>query len=149
MFRHKLFNIALIIMISLSLLVTVTFFLWQMFMKSSLTPAEAKNPNALSAEEILERSVETEEILTNLYGDGYIKVKFRITGDSPETKEELEKRMFQVNHIIIKTLSSLTKDDIKGAKGLAAMEMKIKNEINRVMQNGKIVQVITVDRIFQ
>lgn len=53
---------------------------------------KAKEP---SIEEILESSVDVEEITTNLATDNFIRISFKIQTDSKKAKEELEKEIFK------------------------------------------------------
>ncbi|MGC5324113.1 flagellar basal body-associated FliL family protein [Brevibacillus sp. SYSU BS000544] len=149
MFQNKLFNMALIIIIALSLLGVVAFVLWQMYLSPVASGHEAKEQPVLTADEMVKYTVDTGEITTNLLSSNYIIIRFSITTDSEDAKEELTKRTPQVNQIIIKTLAGLTPDDIKGTEGLNKLEAKIMNQISSVLQEGKIVQVITTKRVLQ
>ncbi|MFM1650822.1 flagellar basal body-associated FliL family protein [Brevibacillus sp. B_LB10_24] len=140
MFQNRLFNMALIIIIAITLLGVVSFVLWQTYYAS---PADAKETTALTADEMLKYTVDTDEITTNLLTNNFIVVRFSITADSKSAKEELEKRKPQVLNIINKTLAGLTPEDLKGTEGLNKLEAKIMNEISAIMQDGKILQVIT------
>lgn len=149
MFQNKLFNMALIIIIALSLLGVVAFVLWQMYLSPDAGGHDAKEQPVLTADEMVKYTVDTGEITTNLLTNNYIIIRFSITTDSEDSKEELAKRTPQVNQIIIKTLAGLTPDDIKGTEGLNKLEAKIMNQISSVLQEGKIVQVITTKRVLQ
>jgi len=150
MFQNRLFNMALIILIAMTLLGVVSFVLWQTYLSpAAQTAAHDEPPEAtpLTADEMQEFTVDTGEITTNLLTNNYIIVRFSITADSKEGKEELSKRLPQVNQIIIKTLAGLSPEDIKGTEGINKMEAKIMNEISAIMLDGKIVQVITTKRV--
>lgn len=149
MFQNKLFNMALIIIIAISLLGVVAFVLWQMYLSPDSGAHEAKEQPVLTADEMVKYTIDTGEITTNLLTNNYIIIRFSITTDSEDSKEELGKRTPQVNQIIIKTLAGLTPDDIKGTEGLNKLEAKIMNQISSVLQEGKIVQVITTKRVLQ
>ena len=56
-------------------------------------------------DEVIKYSVDIPEITTNLANDDYIRISFKIQTDGKKAKEELEKRIFQVNNIIILELS--------------------------------------------
>ncbi|MBO8162462.1 MAG: flagellar basal body-associated FliL family protein [Brevibacillus sp.] len=146
MLQNRLFNMALIIIIAITLLGVVAFVLWQTY----LVPGEEKaaaEARALTADELVEYTIDTGEITTNLLTNNFIIVRFSITADSKEAKEELEKRKPQVNQIIIKTLAGLTPDDIKGTDGLNKLEAKLMNQLSEVMQEGKIIQVILTKHV--
>ncbi|UFJ42134.1 flagellar basal body-associated FliL family protein [Brevibacillus humidisoli] len=145
MLQNRLFNMALIIIIAITLLGVVAFVLWQTYLSPDKEAvAEAR---ALTADELVEYTIDTGEITTNLLSNNFIIVRFSITADSKEAKEELEKRKPQVNQIIIKTLAGLTPDDIKGTDGLNKLEAKLMNQLSEVMQEGKIVQVILTKHV--
>jgi len=149
MFQNRLFNMALIIIIAISLLGVVSFVLWQTYLSPAAQTAttEEQEVKTLTAEEMKEFSVDTGEITTNLLTNNYMIVRFSITADSADAKTELEQRLPQVNQVIIKTLAGLTPEDIKGTEGVNKLEAKIMNEISSLMQEGKIVQVVTTKRV--
>ncbi len=151
MFQNKLFNMALIIIIAISLLGVVSFVLWQTYLSPTAQTASHEEPKEepLTAKEMKEFSVDTDKITTNLMTNNFMIIRFTITADSEDAKVELEERMPQVKQIIIKTLAGLTPDDIKGTEGINKLEAKIMNEISALMQEGKIVQVITTERMLQ
>lgn len=150
MFQNKLFNMALILLIAIALLGTVTFVLWQIYLKPSVVGEAVKEEEKpKSIDEILEMTLSTEEIVTNLYTGDFIQVQFNIQADSVEAKEELEKRMYQINHIIIKTLSSMTPEDVSGSEGLSTLEASILNELNTIMNQGRVVKVYTTKKVLQ
>ena len=60
--------------------------------------------NESSVDEIIANSVEIPELTTNLASDHFIRIAFTIQTDSKKTKQQLEKRNFQVNNTIIKQL---------------------------------------------
>ncbi|MCF6093829.1 flagellar basal body-associated protein FliL [Microaerobacter geothermalis] len=148
MFRHKLFNMALIIMIAITLLSIVTFLLWKNYFQVPVNQ-QAEGAKAPSIDQVLALTVDTEEITTDLYTGDIIRIQFKLQVSNEKAKAELEKRLFQVNYTIISILSSLTPDDIKGEEGLNALEAMIMNRINEVMQEGKIVKVYTTKKILQ
>jgi flagellar protein FliL len=100
-------------------------------------------------DEVLEASVDIPEITTNLSDDAFIRISFKIQTDSKEAKEELEKRNFQVNNIIILELSELTSDTIKGKEGQMQLEEKLKTGINEVMQDGEVEKVYITQFLLQ
>jgi len=149
MFQNRLFNMALIIIIAISLLGVISFVLWQTFLSptSQTASQDVKEVKVLSAKEMQEYSVDTGEITTNLLTNNYMIIRFTITAEDKNAKAELEQRLPQVNQVIIKTLAGLTPEDIKGTEGVNKLEAKIMNEISTLMQEGKIVQVITTKRV--
>lgn len=149
MFQNRLFNMALILLIAITLLGTVSFVLWQTYLKPTVAEGSEEKEKPKSVDEILALTVKTEEILTNLYSGDFIQVQFSLQVDNKKAKEELEKRLDQVNHLIIKTLSSMTPDDINGAEGLNTLEAHIMNDLNGILQEGHIVKVYTTKKVLQ
>lgn len=150
MLQNKLFSMALILLIAITLLGTATFVLWQTYIKpAAVEGSAAAEEKPKTIDEILELTVSTEEIVTNLYTGDFIQVQFNLQADSKHAKEELEKRMYQVQSVIIKTLSSMTPDDVNGAEGLNTMETNIIQELNGILQNGRVVKVYTTKKMIQ
>lgn len=149
MTRHRLFYIALILILAIVLLFGVWFVLWWTTQQPKAQPKSGQAHAGESAEELLERTVDTPEIVTNLYSGNFIRIQFKLVLDSEETREELEKRMFQVEHTAIALLSSLTPDDIRGEQGLRNVEERLKARVNALLQTGKVERVITTKKMVQ
>lgn len=137
MFKNKLVSIMLIVILAITLsgviaLVVVTKF-----------TGNEKEEAAPTAEEIEKASVDIPELTTRLLSNDYIRISFKIQADGEKGKAELEKRTFQVNNIIIKELSNMKMDQFKGEAGITSMEVKLKERINVIMQDGKVVNVYT------
>lgn len=99
---------------------------------------EAKEP---TIDEVLEASVDVPEITTNLASNDFIRISFKIQTDGKKAKEELEKRDFQVKNIIIHTLSEKKAEQISGSEGQTLLETELKDQINELMQEGKVEKV--------
>jgi flagellar FliL protein len=108
-----------------------------------------KETGAPSVDEIVESSIDIPEITTNLADGSYVKVSFKIQADSKDGKEEAEKRDFQIKNIIIEELAEMKAENFKGKKGMIALEEKLKQQINQVMQEGKVEQVYITSFILQ
>ncbi|MGO4887773.1 flagellar basal body-associated protein FliL [Anaerobacillus sp. MEB173] len=143
MFKNKLVKIMLIILIALTLIGVTALVVINYFSSTSDEPKE------LTIEEVIELSVDTQEITTNLLSNDYIRIKFKIQTDNKKAKVELEKRDFQVNNIIIRELSGMESTDFEGPEGLQQLEDNLKVMINEILQNGKVVQVYTTSIIVQ
>lgn len=102
-----------------------------------------------SIDEILEASVDVQEVTTNLASNDYIRISFKIQTDSKKAKKELEKRDFQVKDIIIQELSEMKATDIKGKEGQTKLKEAIKNRINGLMQKGQVKEVYIIENILQ
>ncbi len=102
-----------------------------------------------TADEIVENSVEIPEITTNLLNGDFIRISFTIQTDGKKAKEELEKRNFQVENVIIKKLSGLEAKDLEGTEGKVKLENDLKESLSEFMEEGKIIQVYITSTIIQ
>ncbi|MCR8848651.1 flagellar basal body-associated protein FliL [Rossellomorea sp. SC111] len=107
---------------------------------------EAKDP---SIEEVIENSVDIPEMTTNLLSNDFIRISFKIQTDSKKAKEELAKRDFQVNNIIIEELSELKAEELQGKKGKELVETKVKDKVNSLMQEGAVEKVYITSMMIQ
>ncbi|UOR13901.1 flagellar basal body-associated protein FliL [Halobacillus amylolyticus] len=98
-------------------------------------------------DEIREASLLTEEITTDLVDGHFVRISFRIVTDSKGALEELEKRDFQMKNILIKELATMEGEAFQG--GLGELEEIIKLKLNELMNEGKITEVYTVDKVLQ
>ncbi|MED3642560.1 flagellar basal body-associated protein FliL [Caldifermentibacillus hisashii] len=102
-----------------------------------------------TADEMGGYSVEIPEITTNLLNGDYIRISFTIQTDGKKAKEELEKRNFQVENVIIKKLSGLEAKDLEGTDGKVKLETDLKESLSESMEEGKIIQVYITSTIIQ
>lgn len=138
-----------IVYISVSVLVTTIIVVAGLYLYLKNPFAANASSEKLSADEIIEQSVETEEITTNLADDGLIRVKFRIQVDNKDAKEELEKRLFQLKNAVIYELAGMTQKDVHGQEGMTLLEEKIAKQIDEFLDKGKVVRVFTTEKIIQ
>ncbi|WP_139368082.1 flagellar basal body-associated protein FliL [Priestia abyssalis] len=142
MFKNKLVSIMLIILMVLALVGAV----------AAIVVLKLTNNNQVkepSAKEVVEATVQIDEITTNLSNDQFIRIAFSIQTDSKKAKEELEMRDFQVRDIIVKDLSDMKAEQFKGRQGLSELEERLKVKINKLMQEGKVVKVYTTSKMLQ
>lgn len=140
---------SLIILIGITLLGGIAFVLWKTTFAPVAPTEQAVSEKKLSADEMVAQSVNTESITTNLFTQDYIVIQFNILLDSPESKEEFEKRMVEARAIIISVLSSMTPEDLKGEEGINRLEAILMTRFNEILQDGKVVRVLTIDRKIQ
>lgn len=140
--KNKALTIALITVVSLTLVGIVILILSLQF-KGNVGETEP------TIDEILEASVDVPEIMTNLSGRQYIKLSLKIQTDDKKAAEELAKRDFQINNIVIQELSEMTAEDFEGKAGKQAFEESIKAQLNPLMQKGEIEKVYIVSYIIQ
>ncbi len=103
---------------------------------------DEKNSNdEPTIDDILKVSVDIPEITTNLKNGDFVKISFKVQTDGKKAKEELEKREFQVNNLIISELSEMNVSDLAGKDGKEMLQEKVESKINELMQQGKVIQV--------
>lgn len=141
--KNKLLTIMLIILIVILLFGVVALILLTQWNKSD------KSSNDPSIDKVIEASVDVPEITTNLADGNYVRLQLKIQGDSKDAAEELTKRDFQINNIIIEELSEMTEEDLKGKKGKLLFESTIRNRINEIMQEGEVKEVYITSYIIQ
>lgn len=132
-----------IILIVIVLAGVVSYFVITNFTKGSVAP---KEPNI---DEILESSIDLEEMTTNLIDGSFVVIQLKIQTDSVESKEELEKRNFQVKNILIQELASMKSEQFKSKEGLIEVEEILKMRINEILQEGTVQRVYITNRIIQ
>lgn len=139
--KAKLIPISIILGVIILLLGGTWYFLYHSKTQGKQT--------ALNADDILATMVETESITTNLNSGGYIQLRFQIQTSSKEAKDELEKRSFQVQNIILRLASGMTAEEAKQPEGNAQFEQQMKNQLNALLENGKVIHVFTINKVIQ
>ncbi len=140
--KNKLGTIILVFLTAISLLGIIAVIVLMNYTGDS----EDKEP---SIDEVVEYSVEIPEITTNLTDNTLIRVTYMMETDGKKAKEELEKRIFQVNDIVIKELSEKKSEQLNDKKGKLEFENKLKEQVNGLMQEGKVIQIYTTSSILQ
>jgi len=100
-----------------------------------------------SIDEVVEYSVDVPEITTNLADGGYLKITFKIETSNKRAKEELTKRDFQTRDIVIGLLADMTTEDIAGKEGQEYLKDTLKNHLNELMQEGKVVNIYITNSV--
>ena len=121
------------------------YFVWQYLQ----TPKEAVAKEAPTAEELLARSFDTEEITTNFKDGGFIKSKFKIVTTTKDQAEDLNKLGFQVESTIIQYINEINKDSVNQPDGIMAFEDNIKTELNKELHHNYITRVYIIEKIVQ
>lgn len=143
LFKNKLVNIMLIILIALTLIGGITLVVYNQSIK------EVDPNREPTIDEIIELSVDMNEITTNLLTNDFVRVTFKFQVDNDKAKEELEKREFQVKNIIIRELSGMRSSNFTGSEGIEKLEDVLQIKINEYMQDGKVVNVYTIGFVLQ
>ncbi len=140
--KNKVLTISLIILVCITLVGVVA-----LILVTQMTKGDSdKEP---TIDEIIESSVDVEEITTNLAGNQFIRISLKIQTDNKKAAAELAKRDFQVKNTVIQELSEMTAKDLEGKVGKQALEVAIKSQIDPLMQEGQIKKVYIVSYIIQ
>ena len=140
--KNKALTISLIILVCITLLGAVA-----LVLVLQLNKGEASAEPTI--DEIIESSVDVEEITTNLAGKQFIRITLKIQTDNKKSAEELAKRDFQVKNIVIQELSEMTPENLEGKVGKQTFEDAIKQQLNPLMQEGEVQKVYIVSYIIQ
>ena len=140
--KNKLLTIILIFLAAIALLGLIAVFVWMNYTSDSSN----EEP---SIDEVIKLSVEIPEITTNLSDNTLMRVTYMMETDNKKAKEELEKRIFQVNDIVINELSEMKAEQLNDKKGKLEFENKLKDQVNELMQEGKVTRIYTTSSILQ
>jgi len=140
--NNKLLTVMLIILVSITLVGVVILVLLTQFNKQT-------TKDEPSIDEIVEASVDVNEITTNLADNKIVMLSLKIQTDSKKAAEELTKRDFQTKNLVITQLSEMTAEDLKGKEGKTTFESTIKSQLNKLMQEGEVQQVYITSYIIQ
>ncbi|MFC5712139.1 flagellar basal body-associated protein FliL [Thalassorhabdus alkalitolerans] len=141
--KNKLLSIMAVMLVSITLLGVLAIVLFNYLSDDQEVTAEP------SIEEVIENSWETEEITTNLSSNHFIRAQFRIHLDSKHTREEIKQRDFQVNNLIIRELANLKASDLQSKEGIEELEASLVEQLNEMVEDGKVVNVYTTQRMIQ
>lgn len=132
--NNKLVTILLVVIVLITLIGAALF----VFVTKFNQPQATLEP---PIDDIVEASVDVPEIMTNLADKRVVKVALKIQTSSKEAAEELAKRNFQINNIIIEELSEMTQEDLDGKQGKQMFKKAVKTKLNELMQEGEIQEL--------
>lgn len=150
MFKSKMLQWLIMILISITLITLAGFVLWNYLDKQAqsddpalqaATSVDGVKPKRLTADQIVAQTVEMADITTNLTGKDFVKISFAFELDSKKSKEEFEKLSTRVKAIVIQTLADLNAEQIRGSKGYDLISTSLLNKINPILTQGKLRQV--------
>ncbi|MEC2222199.1 MULTISPECIES: flagellar basal body-associated protein FliL [Heyndrickxia] len=107
---------------------------------------KAKGPNI---DEVVDSSVDIDTMTTNLKDNHIVQIAIKIEGNNKKAKEELTKRDFQIKDIMIDELSNMNMQDLQAEKGKQKFKTDIKNRLNKMMQDGEVVNVYITSFVIQ
>jgi flagellar FliL protein len=107
---------------------------------------KAKGPNI---DEVVDSSVDIDTMTTNLKDNHIVQIAIKIEGNNKKAKDELTKRDFQIKDIMIDELSNMNMQDLQAEKGKQKFKTDIKNRLNKMMQDGEVVNVYITSFVIQ
>jgi len=90
------------------------------------------------------------EFITNLKGDGkFVKASVELQFYDKNVQKVLEEQNPKIRDLIIQILRSKTEKDVEGPEGQLKLQNDIKNAINKIIGEGKVVNVYFDEFIVQ
>jgi len=97
----------------------------------------------LTADEMVELSIDTEEITTNLATPAsYAVVQFNILLGDKKVKEEMEKRHAEVRAAAIATVAGMEKEQLIGTEGITLLQDEMTVQLESLVGKGKVERVL-------
>ncbi|REK57907.1 MAG: flagellar basal body protein FliL [Thermobacillus sp.] len=138
------------ILLAITLIVVAAFFIYDRLFNDSGSDSgeidrivEQVEPEKLTADERVAMTAEIQDIRTNLLDTNYVVVMslaFRL--DSKKAKEEFEKiKDISIKPIVIRTLSDMTEEELRGSKGKDELNARLFNLINPELTQGRLTKV--------
>ncbi|AJH78780.1 MULTISPECIES: flagellar basal body-associated protein FliL [Heyndrickxia] len=110
---------------------------------------EATNATGPNIDEVVDSSVDIDTMTTNLKDNHIVQIAIKIEGNDKKAKEELTKRDFQIKDIMIDELSNMNMRDLQSEQGKQKFKTDIKNRLNKMMQDGEVVNVYITSFVIQ
>ncbi|MDF2722983.1 MAG: flagellar basal body-associated protein FliL [Paenibacillus sp.] len=154
MFKNKMLQWLIMILIAITLIALASFILYDYLEKrnqptdpSEQAASSVENVKAkkMTAQQMKDATVEIKDITTNLAGKNYVKVNFAFLLDNTKAKEEFDLLSTRVRATIIQTLADLTAEQASGSKGQDLISTTLINKINPILSKGKLVRVDITD----
>ncbi|HLR73401.1 MAG TPA: flagellar basal body-associated FliL family protein [Pseudogracilibacillus sp.] len=92
-------------------------------------------------------SYETPEMTTDLKNGAFVRIQFLVITDGKKAVEEVKEREFQIQNILIKELAVMSEDDFR--EGLSEIESALQDDLNKVLDDGIVTDVYTINKILQ
>ncbi|WP_018660069.1 flagellar basal body-associated protein FliL [Heyndrickxia acidiproducens] len=102
-----------------------------------------------SIDDVVDSSVDIDQMTTNLKDNHIVQIAIKIEGSDKKAKEELTKRDFQIKDMMIDELSNMTMADLQGDEGKTKFKTDLKERLNKIMQDGTVVNVYITSYVIQ
>ncbi|MCL6582427.1 MAG: flagellar basal body-associated FliL family protein [bacterium] len=118
----------------------------------SAPPQEESLPQQPAAADIQGPIFDLNTFIVNLMGDSgrrYLKVTIKLELSSELLKEEISKKMPEIQDNMLVLLSSKSYDDIADVSGKIRLRAEIMNRINAVLTSGQVRKVYFTEFVIQ
>ncbi|MFV9509851.1 flagellar basal body-associated FliL family protein [Tepidibacillus sp. LV47] len=139
MFKNKLFNMTLIIVL-ITILAMVAFLLYQ-FTFQNVRTVQGNQVKSPSIDEIVSLTVKVPKISTNLGDSTAIVLEMTLQMDNKDAKVEAEKRMFQIQDKVNLLLKNQTAKSFASEEKINQFKAELISRLNKILLEGKVVQV--------
>ncbi|MGI1804844.1 flagellar basal body-associated FliL family protein [Exiguobacterium sp. TDN 0502] len=139
-------KIPLIMIIVAALMIGAGYMIMNYFLASDSTEAKVEQP---TGEELDARSLQTDDLTTNIADERFLNVQFTIVTDDQATRDDLELRKFQINNIILGDLSAMKKSDLDSKADMEKLEERLRMQFKKLIQEGDVQRVYTTKKIIQ
>jgi len=135
----------LVLVFMLFLVVTVGI-AYMVAVKVVMNKNKAENPKNSTVEErgVL---VSGGEFTTNLKDKGIIKITLEYEVENEKVREEVEDKKSIIKDKVISVLRGQKYDEVNGYTGMENLRSSIKQELNKILQKGKLIEVYITDII--
>jgi flagellar FliL protein len=162
MFKNKILNIAIIILVCVTLLVGAAVVVWMFVINNDgqASPADQAKQLAqqtaarqLSAKEIVSLTSLLDNVTTNLADQKHIiSISFAFQLENKKAYDEFEMlKATRVQAIVLKILHSTEPDSLFEPGGFDRLSAQLMNEINPILLEGEITQIditnFVIDRL--
>lgn len=100
---------------------------------------------AKKIEEIALKRYLTDTITTNLATSEFAIVQFAVEMEKVEGREQLDHYTPEVRAAVISTMTSLTREDVQGPKGLETLETMMQTAVQDIVPDHKVVRVMVTE----
>ncbi|HBF58862.1 MULTISPECIES: flagellar basal body-associated FliL family protein [unclassified Exiguobacterium] len=139
-------KIPLIMIIVAALMIGAGYMIMNYFLANDMTEAKVEQP---TGEELDARSLQTDDLTTNIADERFLNVQFTIVTDDQATRDDLELRKFQINNIILGDLSAMKKSDLDSKADMEKLEERLRMQFKKLIQEGDVQRVYTTKKIIQ
>lgn len=141
LFKNKLLNISIIIIIAITILGAAAFFLYQYIFPDAQTVEAEEDVKEPSIDEILTLTVDVPKISTNLADSSIIMLEMTLQTDNQNAKKEADKRMFQIKDRINLFLKNLTIESFSTEDKIKQFKTELIERLNKILHDGKVVNI--------